>query len=189
MKKFKGKIMKNPNQLADICNWRDKLWKVTGKEREKISDLCTLEDVQGDNILIYVHTFFEENNTYILDKEFYGKEELLKELKAFKNPECLKHLEVDLGKYKLFTGTGYINASIMYWRDEGLIELNQSQPENYWSKTYKVKNHNKAINLLKRAEEDFNKFKKNNSVPTLGTMQEKYINYFLYEVERSFQDF
>lgn len=66
-----------------------------------------------------------------------------------------------------------------------LVELCQYEPQEKYVKTFQVKNLEKGINLLLRAEKDFKKFDKRLSYPTLRTMEETYKNYFTEESEKS----
>ena len=86
------------------------------------------------------------------------------------------------GVYQILTSDKQIRSEISYVKEDGVIILTSKIPEKYES-IWKVKSHDKAINLLMRAEKDFIRHNKNCGVPMLRTIEKNYKNYFTEEVE------
>ena len=86
------------------------------------------------------------------------------------------------GVYQVQTSDKQIRSEISYVKEDGVIILAFNSPKRYES-VYKVKSHEKAIIILKRAEKAFKKANKSNSALTLGSMQEDYKNYFIEALE------
>ena len=96
-----------------------------------------------------------------------------------KTKKSIEHLEnmYFTKMYQVRTGPDYINSTITYDQKEGSITFTQNMPSESFGAIFKAKSHEKAVNLLLRAEKEFKAFAKRGSVPTLSIMKDRYSNY------------
>jgi hypothetical protein len=94
--------------------------------------------------------------------------------------EMLERLECECIKGMYFAETkrvGYVQSWISYNAKTGQIVLCQDSGRQTYKAVHMAKSHEKAVNLLARAEKDFKGFDKRGTAPYLATMLLKYESY------------
>jgi hypothetical protein len=94
--------------------------------------------------------------------------------------EMLERLECEFRKGMYYVETkpsGYVQSWISYDAKTGHIVLCQDSGRQRYKAVHIAKSHEKAVNLLARAEKDFKGFDKRGTAPYLATMLLKYESY------------